>query len=122
MPEIKPVQSEDRTPLIDFDHWANLAKSDPEAFETEREKAIEEMIGRMPEHRQKRIRCLQWKVDQVRNRASTPMAACIRISEMMWDSLIGSGGLRDALGQFSEEPAQRLPKAAVLEIQRRREP
>ena len=121
MPEIKPVQTEDRAPLIDFDQWANLAKSDPDAFEAQREKAIEEMIGRMPERRRQRIRCLQWKIDQIRNRAGTPMAACMRISEMMWDSLLGPGGLRDALGQFGTEAAQPLPKASVLEIPRPRQ-
>ena len=121
MPEIKSVQPEDRPPLIDFDQWAKLAKSDPDAFEALREKAIEEMIGRMPEHRQQRIRCLQWKVDQVRNRAATPMAACMRISEMMWDSLVGCGGLRDALGQFGGTATQPMPKADVLQMQRSRQ-
>jgi hypothetical protein len=122
MSKTELVQNENRAPLIDFDDWAKLAKSDPDAFEAQRKKAIEEMIQRMPEHRQQRIRCLQWKVDQVRSRSSTPMAACIRISEMMWDSLVGEGGLRDALAQLGSEPSQPLPRAAVLQLRHTRQP
>ncbi len=122
MAQVKSAQTDARTPLIDFDQWAKLAKSDPEAFEAQREKAIEDMIGLLPAHRQQRMRCLQWKIDQVRNRAGTPLAACIRISEMMWDSLTGSGGLRDVLGQLSQESVQPLPRAPVLEMRPSRQP
>jgi hypothetical protein len=32
-----------------------------------------------------------------RRRAHTPMAACLKLSAMMWDSLLGSQGLKAAL-------------------------
>jgi hypothetical protein len=85
------------TSLVDFDQWADLAKTDPAAFEARRAEVIEAAIQQMPSHKQHRMRCLQWKIDQVRGQASTPLAACIRLSEMMWDSMVGPGGLRDVL-------------------------
>ena len=41
----------------------------------------------MPQEKRKRLQGLQWKVDQIRKLANTPMAACITISNMMRDSL-----------------------------------
>lgn len=101
---------------IDFDQWAQLARSDPETFEQKRAQAIEELIQRMPEHKRHRMRCLQWKIDQVRNQCKTPMAACIKLSEMMWDSLVGPGGLKDALERLGPGSQPPLPKARVVEF------
>jgi len=117
MPELKTQAQESRDPLVDFDRWASLAKTDPEAFERKRAEVIETMIQRMPAQKQQRMRCLQWKIDQVRDRASNPLAACIKISEMMWDSLVGPGGLREALEGLGEGRFEPLPKAKVLEFQ-----
>jgi len=114
MPELKTQAAEPHDPLVDFDQWASLAKTDPEAFEARRAEVIEDMIQRMPAHKQHRMRCLQWKIDQVRNQASNPLSACIKISEMMWDSLVGPGGLRDALERVGEGDFEPPPKAKVL--------
>lgn len=104
--------------LIDFDQWAELAKSNPAAFETKRAEVIDAMIENMPVHKQQRMRCLQWKIDQVRNQASNPMAACIKLSEMMWDSLVGPGGLKDALERIGEGNFEPPPKAGVVDFRR----
>lgn len=114
MSQSKSTSSQPHKPLIEFDQWAELARSDAQAFETKRSETIEKMIQRMPEHKQQRMRCLQWKIDQVRRRSGTPMAACIKISEMMWDSLLGSGGLRDALKRLGEDQPAPRPEARVL--------
>ena len=116
MQELKVEQKQPSDPLIDFDQWAHLAKNDPEAFEAHRTAAIEAAIQRMPAHKQQRMRCLQWKIDQVRDRAANPMAACIKLSEMMWDSLVGPGGLREVLERVGEGSFEPPPKAAVLEL------
>ncbi len=116
MPELQTDQVETRKPQVDFDQWAALAKSDPEAFEIKRAEVIEQMIQRMPAEKQQRMRCLQWKVDQVRAQASNPMAACIKLSEMMWDSLVGPGGLREVLEQVGEGRFETPPKAEVLQL------
>ena len=117
MPELKTQHPEPRKPLVDFDQWSELAKSDPAAFEAKRVEAIEEMIQSMPAHKQERMRCLQWKIDQVRNQASNPVAACIKLSEMMWDSLVGPGGLKDVLERVGDRNFEPLPKAKVVEFQ-----
>ena len=116
MPELKTQVTEPRKPLVDFDQWAVLAKTDPAAFEAKRAEVIEDMIQRMPAHKQQRMRCLQWKIDQVRNQAANPMAACIKLSEMMWDSLVGPGGLREVLERVGEQNFEPPPKADVLDF------
>jgi len=72
---------------FDFDKWSELSKTDPAAFEALRQKTVEEFIGSVAENKQQRLRCLQWKVDKVREHQKTPLAACVAISDMMWDSL-----------------------------------
>jgi hypothetical protein len=120
MQKLNTQQPEPRKPLVDFDQWSELAKSDPAAFEAKRAEVIEDMIMRMPEHKQERMRRLQWKVDQVRNQASNPVSACIKLSEMMWDSLVGPGGLKDALERVADQNFDPLPRAKVLDFTSRR--
>lgn len=80
---------------LDFDTWADLARTDPDAFERMRLEAIDAFIESVPEKNRERLRRFQWRIDQERRRAKTPLAACIRLSSMMWQSLLGEGGLRD---------------------------
>jgi hypothetical protein len=108
--------TEPRAPLVDFDHWSFLAKTDPDAFEARRVELIDELIEGLPPQRRHRMRCLQWKIDQVRHRAANPMAACIKINEMMWESLLGTGGLRDIMENLSQGNFDPPPKARVLEL------
>ncbi|MCU0970497.1 MAG: DUF3135 domain-containing protein [Gammaproteobacteria bacterium] len=82
---------------FDFDRWAALARDDPAAFEAMRRAAIDAFIDSAPPDRQERLRRLQWRIDHERRRAASPLAGCIRISRMMWDSLVGRGGLRERL-------------------------
>jgi len=106
---------------IDFDQWAALAASDPEAFETRRAQLIDATIRRAPAGKQQRLRCLQWKVDQVRRLSRTPLAACVRMSNMMWESVLNEGGLLEALeGRAQSAPTGR-PKARLLAFPRERQ-
>ena len=116
MPEPKQQTGNAHRPLIEFDDWAQLAHSDPAAFEARRGRAIEDLILSMPEHKRQRMRCLQWKIDQVRAQCKTPMSACVKLSEMMWDSLVGPGGLKDALERLSTDSPAPLPKARVVKF------
>lgn len=102
---------------IDFDQWVELAKTDPQGFEAKRTEWIEATIDTIAPHKQHRMRCLQWKIDQIRDRAASPMDACIQISEMMWDSLTGSGGLKDALEHLGNGQPTAMPKARVLKFE-----
>ena len=83
----------DTPPAQDFDRWAELARTDPEAFEVERALLIEAVIQQAPARTQHRLRCLQWKIDRIRDTSGTPLAACLRINRLLWDSLAGEGGL-----------------------------
>ena len=58
MPQLQTEQAKTHDSLIDFDQFSKLAKSDPEAFEVKRTEVIEQMIQRMPAHKQQRMRCL----------------------------------------------------------------
>jgi hypothetical protein len=69
---------------FDFAAWARLARADPAAFEAARRAAVEQAItiGVDPDH----LRRMQWRLDAERQRARTPMKACLRISAMMWET------------------------------------
>ena len=105
---------------FDFDHWARLAHTDPEAFERERAALVARTIAEAPAASRERLRRLQWKVDQIRRTSPTPMAAFLRIYRMMWDSVEGPGGLIEALGGEPSRPAG--PPGEVVPFRLRREP
>lgn len=87
---------ENRQPR-DFDEWRLLAIRDPVAFEKTRREVLEAVIAQAHERNRHRLEALQWRLDRVRERSTTPLAACISLSDMMWESLAGENGLLDAL-------------------------
>lgn len=114
---------------IDFDTWAELAQNDPKGFETLRLKTIEAAIEKAPVENRERLRRLQWRIDQERRLARTPMGACIRISRMMWRNVLGPGGLQDRFvqlqrlvnGQTHHAEALLEPPAQVVAFARTRD-
>ncbi|MEE9413345.1 MAG: DUF3135 domain-containing protein [Methylococcales bacterium] len=116
MPETENNPANHSFPKFDFDEWALLAKQNPEAFEIKRRELIENTIARSQPERQQRLRCLQWKIDQIRDRSPTPISACVKLSNMMWDSLTGPGGLKESLEQVGKEHPAPLPRARVLNL------
>jgi hypothetical protein len=76
-----------------FDEWASLAATDLPAFESQRHRVIEAAIRQAPVRNQQRLRCLQWKLDQIRSTARTPMIACLRMNRMLWEAVAGDTGL-----------------------------
>jgi len=101
---------------IDFDSWVKLAREDPDRFEALRRKVIERAIERAPSHRRRRLRGLQWRIDNTRALAPNPTAACESISKMMWDSLAGPDGLLERLRTGSPRQPKR---ARVVTLSRR---
>lgn len=93
---------------FDFDHLAELAQRAPEDFETVRRRMIAQIIDSAPEASRRRLNGLQWQVDMVRDRAGTPMGACVEISRMMWDSVAGEGGLLESIQRLTD-PAEANP-------------
>jgi hypothetical protein len=70
----------------DFERWVELATNDPTQFEEMRRATINEFLENVSAERRLHLQRLQWRVDRVRERCTTPMAATIAISEMMWDA------------------------------------
>jgi hypothetical protein len=72
---------------FDFGCWMRLARSDPQAFERRRREVLEAVIRQAAPARRHRLEGLQCRIDLERRRARTPMAACLRLSSMMWESV-----------------------------------
>ena len=99
------MKNSERLPDFNFNEWSDLAKADPEEFERRRLQAIEETILAMPKTKQQRIRGLQWRIDQERKLCKSPIAACIKLSSMMWDTVVGEHGLLQSV-KCLENPSE----------------
>ena len=84
---------------VDFEQWSELASEDPAAFEQMRQEMIEAVIDAASQRCRRRLRGLQWRIDQMRTQAPNPMAACISLSNMMWESFAGEDGLAETLNR-----------------------
>ena len=109
---------------FNFDEWLDLSKRDPETFESRRLESIEEFISSVPEDKQHRLRCLQWKIDRVREKMPTPLAACVAISDMMWDSLDRLNQLYHdcetvTSSKYSDRKLAPLPNAEIIQLSSR---
>ena len=69
---------------FDFDAWQTLARLDPAGFERRRRELLEALIRHSPS--EKRLRCLQFRIDLERRRSPVPLKTCLYISARMWDS------------------------------------
>lgn len=98
--------------MADWEEWAKLYRENPREFERARLAAIEELIMNQPESMRRRSRQLQWRIDAVRRRAPNGLAACIRIYDMMLDSVYGPGGLLEVINGSGSGPAVRARKTA----------
>lgn len=108
-------------PSFDFDAWAALASNNPQAFEAKRNDVLEEAILQAPVHQQPRLRRLQWKLDQIHRTAANPLAATLRMQELMWESVTGEDGLLARLQHFqgAESPDKNtLKPAKILQFSR----
>ena len=91
---------------LDFERWLDAAQQGDDTFESMRLAAIEELIASAPERDRSRLRGLQWRIDQERHLSKSPMGACIRISQMMWETLAGEDGLTDRLHDLTQSCEQ----------------
>ncbi len=73
-------------PQFDFDHWAELARDDPAVFEQLRQLTLDLAILKRSRRNRERLQGLQWRIDRLREQSRTPMAACVNLSNMMWDT------------------------------------
>ena len=94
---------------MDFEQWMDLAMNDPEQFERMRRAAIVGFLASIPSEKRLHLQRLQWRVDRVRERCATPMAATIAISEMMWDAFYNlHDQYQDAFGNIKAKRYTRL--------------
>ena len=103
---------------FDFDEWATLAKSEPEAFERRRREYVEHLISDSTNIR--RMRGLQCRIDMERIRARTELKACLRIYSLMWDSFLDCQNALDDFVQISS--LSLLPKqgAQIIRFQQKK--
>ncbi len=103
-------------PSFDFDAWVELARQDPQAFEEKRKYIIEAAIQDAPAHKQQRLRCLQWKLDKIRETSRTPMMACLQINRLLWENVTGEHGLLNSLQQLQTRPQGNRAQRAKADI------
>lgn len=84
------------TKLLDFKAMSKLAQDDPQQLEAWLQEEVERLINSAPPHHQHRLRGLQFTIDMERRKANNPMAACIRLSQLMHESF---SKLRETLDQ-----------------------
>ena len=71
-----------------FDVLVDMARNEPDQLEALRQKLTNNIINNVDdEHKRRRLQGLQFRVDMERKKAKSPLAATIRISEMMCQSL-----------------------------------
>jgi len=105
---------------IDFDSWQALARNNPQAFEAKRRALVDAVIRRVPESRQHRLRCLQWRIEKVCASATNPISASLQLSHMMWESV---GRQQNIISRLFEEADPEAPcpepRAQVLPFPRK---
>ncbi|MBL1432598.1 MAG: hypothetical protein COC09_03280 [Gammaproteobacteria bacterium] len=78
---------------FDFDTWMQLFEENPDAFEAKRQGEIDQFMSELGDKSRDRMGKLQWRIDKERERSSSPMESCLRVHNMMWDSVYGERGL-----------------------------
>jgi hypothetical protein len=101
---------------MDFDEWMILARKDPDEFEEKRREHIELFFENIPIDKHHRLKCLQWKIDQTRELSHSPMASCIKISNMMWDSVERLNECQHELVNITlgHKPQNNKPEPAII--------
>ncbi|ARN76054.1 DUF3135 domain-containing protein [Oceanicoccus sagamiensis] len=96
--------------MPNFDTLLELAINDPEQLEEIRNELALTTINAAPETMRKRLEGLQFQIDSTRHLAKTPLAACIRLSEMMHNSL---EELRQAVKRPTQTAALANPESSI---------
>lgn len=98
-----------------FDVLVDMARNDPQGLETLRRSLTDAVIAAASnDTTRRRLQGLQFRVDMERRRASTPLAATIRISEMMCESLADLHRSMVHVVEPAEAGPDRGPRAAVI--------
>ena len=102
-----------RQKLPAFDVLVDMARNDPQRLEALRRKLTESVIaGADTEQKRRRLEGLQFRIDLERRRARSPLAATIKISEMMCHSLAALH--RSMVTPFVAEEISDPPRTAKI--------
>lgn len=110
-----------KTRLPAFDVLVHMARNDPEGLETLRRSLTDAVIAAArSDVTRRRLQGLQFRVDMERERSGTPLAATIRISEMMCRSLADLHRSMVAPESFAgpADAAKKPSDASVLDFRR----
>lgn len=98
-------------PDFDFDHWAGLARRDPRAYFSARDKVIRRFIDGHPPAQAQRLWEMQAHIDCVRVVCATPGQATSQLSNLLEEHLQALHGAMDRLLQLTESLSRSLGKA-----------
>lgn len=108
--------------LPSFDELKAMAAERPEELENLRKRMTDQILSDAPADRRRRLEGIVFKIDAERRRSKNPLQACIRISQMMMDSVTD---LRDAVNMLGVSPVvqpiqnEALRSADIVEFKRR---
>ena len=105
--------------LPSFDELLEIKEHSEADLESLRQALIRDLIDQAPDHIQRRLEGLQFQIDMERRRCANPMAACIKISGMMHDSLGKLTSLLrpESLERYGSEALDRGSAATVISLQ-----
>lgn len=98
---------------MEFPEISELLKMSDEEIEQFRTEYIKEFIERAPPKLKHRLEGLQFKIDSIIATSSNPLHACIKISNLMYESL---GNLTEVI---IHGPPKDQKKADVLELKKK---
>lgn len=93
--------------LPSFDELVKVAAENPEKLDEIRKLATESLIESAPARCRRRLRGIQFQVDMELRRSQSPLDGCIRISNLMNDSLWQlNSTLNETIGVLEDTPSQ----------------
>lgn len=101
----------------DHESLARLARDDPNAYEALRSRLVNELIDGAPEAMQRRLRGLQFRIDQLRRLARTPLGATVKIYSLMWGSFLTLNRELSGFHSYRPHPEQ---SARIIEFRPRK--
>lgn len=103
----------------DHGQLSRLAREDPAAFEALRQSLVDQLINSAPDRLRSRLAGLQFRLDDIHRRSSNPLAATVRVYQLMWSSFLR---LNDELLSVREPVSSTDRKARVIEFRPRNRP
>jgi hypothetical protein len=115
MPQANQDKGSTMPRLPAFDVLVDMARNDPQGLETLRRSLTDAVIAAASnDTTRRRLQGLQFRVDMERRRANTPLAATIRISEMMCESLADLHRSMVSVVEPTEPGPEPGPRAPVI--------